>query len=250
MTVSVRSPSPAFLLITFALISLNVKQLFAEPADDAIVKIADKARGPESAYSSNIQVDDTADGETKTAVYRVCFKGTHFTLVEQTEPSRLRGRKLLMQDQDLWLFTPNTSRPTRISFEQKLTGEVSNGDLMRTNFAEDYSATKTAEELVDGVKCYKFHLVAKNKNVTYRSIDYWISVDKKYPVKALFFAVSGKPLKTAEYTDFRPVFGRPAMNSVRIKDALHENRVSTIRYSKQRREKLADEFFSKENLGQ
>ncbi len=223
---------------------------WADPAADKIVAKSDEARGPQGAFSMKVEVKDTLAHDTKVSVFKISSKGNKFSLVEQTEPARQQGRKLLMRDYDLWLSNPNISRPTRISFEQKLSGEVSNGDIVRTNFSEDYSATVKAEESIAGVSCFKINLVAKNKDVTYRSIDYWVDKKTFFPMKAVFFALSGKALKTATYSEFKSVLGRTRMTKVVIEDALQKNRTSVLTYSHHKKENFSDAYFSKESLTQ
>ena len=222
----------------------------ADVTADNIVKQADQARAPQGDFSMSVRVVDTQGDEVKESVYRVSSKGTTLSLVEQNEPARLQGRKLLMRDHDLWLYTPTIKRPTRISFEQKLTGEVANGDLMRTSFSTDYSASLSGEEKIDSVVTYKLHLVARNKEVTYRTIDYWVDKAKLYPVRATFFALSGKALKSAVYSTFKPVLGKPRMMRVLITDFLQSKRTSLLNYAQFKREKFDESFFSKEALGQ
>ncbi len=216
---------------------------------DQIVRKADDVRGPQEAFSMSVSVQDSQKGVTKESVYRVYSKGTLYSLVEQTEPVRAQGRKLLMRDHDLWLFTPSVSRPTRVSFELKLTGEVANGDLMRTNFAADYSASILGEEILDGKKAFKLKLDARNKMVTYRRIDYWVEKEKSYPIKAQFYALSGKLLKTAVYSEIKSVFGKPRMTKILITDSIQANHTSLLKYSQQKKENLDDSFFNKESLG-
>ena len=223
--------------------------LAAETAE-SIVRKADDARSPQEDFSATVKVVDAQKADKKESSFRVFSKGNHFALVNQTAPDRQVGRKLLMHDHNLWLFNPNIGRPTRISFEQKLTGEVANGDLMRTNFAEDYTPTLKGEESIEGVQTYHLTLEAKSKDVTYKSIDYWVTKDKLYPHKALFHALSGKGLKTALFSEFKPVLGKSRTTKVVITDAIETGRTSTIQYTSFKKETLSESFFNKDHLEQ
>lgn len=214
---------------------------------DWVVK-ADKFRSPDVDYSIKVKVVDIDGSDKRENIFNVASKDNRLTLVEQIAPERQRGRKLLMRDHDLWLYSPNVSRPTRISFEQKLTGEVSNGDLMRTNFAQDYDAKVTGNETLPEGKTVKLHLTAKNKDVTYNSIDYWVNESNARPVKAVFYALSGKPLKTANYLEFKVQLGSPRLTKVQITDALQKTHQSVMYYASFKKEKFDDTYFSKESL--
>jgi hypothetical protein len=155
-----------------------------------------------------------------------------------------------MRGNDLWLYLPSVKRPTRVGFQQRLTGEVSNGDIARTNFSNDYDAKMEAKETVGEHVCYKLHLSAKRKDVTYNAIDYWVDATTLRPVRAAFYALSGKLLKTGEYDAYESSLGRPLLSKMTIIDALHPSTRSTIQYLNYHREKLQDRLFNKETLAE
>ena len=104
-----------------------------------IIRAADLARFPEGDVSCTVLVKDYQGKELlRENTYQVFSRGADESLVQTISPERLKGHKLLMKEDDLWLYTPDTKRPTRVSLQQKLTGEVANGDLSRTRFAKDY----------------------------------------------------------------------------------------------------------------
>lgn len=221
------------------------------PSADEIVKQADKARGPEGTFSFRVDVEDLDRNKlvTKTK-YKVYSKNSVLTLIETQEPERLRGRKLLMHDNDLWLYLPSIRRPTRVSFQQKLTGEVANGDIARTLFARDYKATLLGTESIANKQCYKLKLHAINKEATYREIVYWVEMKTLFPVRMQCFAISGKLLKTGDYSEPKLVFKVKRASKLIISDALQPHRKSILRYAGYRKEKLDDSFFSKESLAE
>jgi len=215
-----------------------------------LVRRADLTRAPFTQFSCRVRVIDDDGIEKKQSLFRVLVKDERTSLVEQIEPERARGRKLLLKDFDMWLYTPNMKRATRISMEQKLTGEVSNGDLARTHFSQDYGAQKIGTENILGKETLKLELLAKNKNVTYRKIHYWIETDSAVPVKAQFFALSGKLLKEAIYQNLKSELGVKIIHEMIITDALRKNKTSSLVYSDYKAEKFSDAKFNKESLDQ
>lgn len=215
-----------------------------------MVKNADRARSPLKSFSMKVSITDNDGTDKKTSVYRVQIKDPRVSLVEQIEPERARGRKLLLKDFDMWLYTPNMKRATRISMEQKLTGEVSNGDLSRTNFAEDYTATVLSEEKINGKAAVKLELIGNNKNVTYKKIHYWVDKATNVPLKSQFFALSGKLLKEAVYLDLKPELGSKMIHKILITDSLQKNKTSIMNFNAYKFESFSDAQFSKESLDQ
>lgn len=235
--------------VTLALPQLFVSAFAAGATPVEIVKEADDVRAPQFEYSMNVKVRSVGKGDPVDDTYRVSVRGMKASLVEQTEPERLRGRKLLMLENDLWLYTPNTRRPTRVSFEQKLTGEVANGDISRTNFGGDYDPVLSGQEKVGAQEAWKLRLTAKSKDVTYHMIDYWVGKKGHVPIKAVFYAKSGKALKTATYSNLKPVLGKNRITRTVITDILQPGRQSVIDNYQYKREKFDDATFNKETLG-
>ncbi len=230
-------------MLTFA-VCANVFAADMDPNE--IVKKADLRRGLGNvSHSFNVTVTNQDD---KREVFHVAFKDVNATLTEQTEPERARGRKLLMKDYDIWLFTQNIKKPLRISLEQKLTGEVANGDIARTNYAEDYEATLIAVEKRGNAEFYKLDLKAKNKKVTYGRIEYWVSKKDFMPMEATFYALSGKALKSATFGDFKPVQGLSRTTKMVIRDYLQKNKMSTLIFSDHKSEKFDESIFNKDRL--
>lgn len=226
--------------------AFSVNAFSADIDANEIVKKADLRRGLGNvSHSFNVTVTNQDD---KHEVFHVAFRDVNATLTEQTEPERARGRKLLMKDYDIWLFTKNIKKPLRISLEQKLTGEVANGDIARTNYAEDYDATILAVEKKGNAEFYKLELKAKNKKVTYGRIEYWVSKKDFIPMEATFFALSGKPLKSATFGDFKTVQGMSRTTKMIIRDYLQKNKMSTLVFSDHKTEKFDDSLFNKDRL--
>ncbi|MBC7715062.1 MAG: outer membrane lipoprotein-sorting protein [Rhizobacter sp.] len=221
--------------------------IFAAGIDaNDIVKKADLRRGLGNvSHSFNVTITNQ---DNKKEVYHVAFKDVNASLTEQTEPERARGRKILMKDYDIWLYTTNIKKPLRISLEQKLTGEVANGDIARTNYSEDYDATLISTEKRGNAEFYKLDLKAKNKKVTYGRIEYWVSKKDSIPMEATFFALSGKPLKSAQFMDFKPVQGMSRTTKMVIRDYLQKDKMSTMVFSDHKPEKFDESLFNKDRL--
>lgn len=215
---------------------------------DKIVKNSDKMRFVEHDVSFMVQVSDMKGDKNQTTKYRVHAKGDAMSRVETVFPERQAGRRLLMKGDDLWLFTPDIKRPTRVSMQQRLTGEVANGDIARTNFASDYAATLVREEAVNGTPAYRLSLKKKRDGVTYPSIDYWVAKKGFVPLKAVFKTEGGKALKSALYKTPKTFFKRSLLTRMEITSALSDKQKSTLIFSDYKKEKLDESFFNKESL--
>jgi hypothetical protein len=235
--------NPKILMASFL---ISFKLFSADLDPNEIVKKADLRRGLGNiSHSFNVTITNQ---DNKREVYQVSFKDVNASLTNQTEPERARGRKLLMKDYDIWLYTPNIKKPLRISLEQKLTGEVANGDIARTNYAEDYEATLLASDKKENDDVYKLELKAKNKKVTYGRIEYIVAKKDFMPIEATFYALSGKPLKRAEFSDFKQIQGSSRATKMTIRDYIQKDKFSVLLFSDHKTQKFDESLFNKDRL--
>lgn len=213
-----------------------------------IVKKADQMRFISTDNSFLVEVTDYKGTSVVRTRYKVYSKNSVLSLVETVYPARQMGRKLLMNDQDLWFFTPDIKRPTRVSMQQKLTGEVANGDLARTSFGDDYKAEVKGEDVIDNKKAIRLSLSKNKDSVTYSLIDYWVDAKTYAPLKAVFKSESGKDLKIATYSSPKKFIGQVLLTKMEIVNALNKNQKSILIFTAFKREKLSEAFFNKESL--
>lgn len=187
-----------FLSLTGQIVQANTKPI--NPADmekaTALLHESDLSRGNVSGIVWNIDIITESRGKTQENGLRVKVKGTNCLAVYQS-PSKIKGRKLLMKDRNMWFIKPGLSKPVPISPRQKLLGGASNGDIASTNYAGDYTIESFTQDQFNNEPCYLYELKAKNKKVTYDKIRYWVSMKRKIGLKAEFFTLSGKMFKTA-----------------------------------------------------
>ena len=119
---------------------------------------------------------------------------------------------------------PGLSKPIPISPRQRMSGQAAYGDIAATNYAGDYEAKSAGKEAVEGEACFVLDLAAKHKRATYDKIRYWVSAKREVAVRAEFYSVSGKLLKTAlfDYGNLIQHDGRriPFVSRMTIRDAL------------------------------
>jgi len=218
-------------------------------ADEAadIVRDADLARRPGQSFVWKITVTNhEAKKEPTVDGFEVFVKGTGRVFVKFVAPPRNVGRSLLALDRDLWIYLPDAGKPVRIPMSQRLVGQVANGDIARVDYAGDYMATLAGEEAIDGVASHVLDLKAKTKEVTYAAIKYWVSKDKRRPVKAEFVAGTGTLLKTGRFDNFKAVGGsHPIATRLTLVDAIRKDRTSVIDYGQITVRDLPDKYFDK-----
>ena len=225
----------------------------AQAPEDAqaksILDKADEIRFPKTGFQVDINVVTTQDGQPSEArKYRVLSKGNANTVVMVTEPASDRGQIILMKDSDLWVFLPDVSQPVRLSLSQRLTGQVSNGDLARANFSGDYTPKVLRTDAIDGQNYHVLELTAAGRGVTYHRVVYWVNQANNRPYKAEFYSVSNRLLKTCLYENFRQMFGAMRPTRLVMQDALRKGEQSVLEYGDMKARDLPDRVFTKEYL--
>lgn len=119
------------------------------------------------------------------------------SLITFVEPERSKGIMMLMKERNMWFISPDVRKPVPISPRQRLLGDANNGDIATSNYSRDYEPSLVGEVIVNERPCYVLDLKAVNRRVTYDRIKYYVDKKRFLGLKAEFYSVSGKHLKTA-----------------------------------------------------
>ena len=214
----------------------------AAPDAQALLAQSDAIRNPNQPFKVTVTLTEFEKGvqvntTTLFSLARTLEAGGQFaSLVRFVQPARDAGKVMLKNGSDLWFYDPGTKSAVRISPQQRLMGQAANGDVVTVNFARDYQATVAAEEAVrDGEKqtrkSYKLMLAAASSDATYGAIELWVDAGNSAPIKARFFAESGRLLKTAFYRKFQPQLGVDRPTETVIIDGLDPQAVTLVRLS-------------------
>ena len=236
-----------FFLLIVTLCVVFATPLLAVAADSsvdayAILTQSDVARGNTGGLIWDVTIQST-----EKLVLSVKAKGAD-SRAEYKEPNTQKGQILLMKKNNMWFIKPGVSKPVSISPRQRLIGAASNADIASTNYAGDYNPAFLGFESVNDIECYLFDLKAKNASVTYDRIKYWVSKDKNLGVKAEFYSVSGKLLKTAflKYNTEVEINGekRPFISEMAIHDAVVKDSVTMMSYNNIKVTTISDAEFN------
>jgi len=218
-----------------------------------ILKRADEARGNINgqAVEWNVTLTTTRDEETKEMQLRVVALGSSM-LSEILAPEKSKGQKLLVNNGEMWFYKPGLFRQIPIPRRQKLMGDASTGDISATDYAGEYDAIPAPDETLNGVPCYVFNLKAKSHSATYEAIKYWVDKQRYTGVKAEFYSVSGKKLKTVtiEHSDRFEIGGRKRafISRMTIIDELTKDKVTTLDFGPPVSKTVSPDFFSPDKL--
>jgi len=206
-----------------------------------ILTSSEAIRIPARSFSATLTLTEFRDGKqvdanTLTSYAMAQTDGRFSSLVRFVQPARDAGKLILKNGNDMWFYDPASKASVRLSPQQRLMGQASNGDVATVNLSKDYRASLAGEEeVVDGERrkrrAYKLSLEAAVADVTYPRIDMWVDADTSQPLKARFYAESARLLKTAYYRRFQPQLGANRPTETVIIDGLYPQSVTLMRFS-------------------
>jgi outer membrane lipoprotein-sorting protein len=218
------------------------------PTADQILALSDMSRNGWDSYGVRTTIENYDDDVLKDeGTFDVTIKGTNRTLVKFLNAD-VKGQYLLMVDDDMWIYMPNTRKPIRITPLQRLMGNASNGDVARTRYAQDYAATIEREEVLSGTPCYVLDLRAKREGATYNRIEYWVAKGTNRPKRAEIYLTSGKHYKTIDFETYSEIYGRQLLTKMIITNRLRSGSTTIMRYDSYGARELPDKYFNKDYL--
>jgi outer membrane lipoprotein-sorting protein len=231
-----------WLMSSLAAWCLSVTCAAAAPTADEILIASDSIRNPGRPFSVTVTLTEFENGQRTDTSTLVSYSkimpqsGQFASMIRFAQPARDTGKLMLKNGNDLWFYDPVAKSSVRLSPQQRLLGQASNGDVVTVNFAKDYAPTLTGEEeVVDGErrsrKAHKLTLAPTAANATYANIEIWVDVENSRPLKARFFSESGRLLKTAFYRRYQRQLGAERPTETVIIDGLNPQWVTLMRFS-------------------
>jgi len=231
----------------------------ASPSGQEIIAAVDGARNPGQSFRVMDVLTEYVNGKPQASNQLVIFvrqnKVTkqYDNLVRYVLPVRDAGKMVLMNGSNMWFYDPSSKASVRISPQQRLLGQASNGDVATVNLAKDYTATLLGEEkLLDADRqnrdCYHLDLKAASDEAVYSRIEFWVEKGSYRQIKGKFYSDSGRLLKIAYYHKFAEMLGRMSPAETIVIDAVNQNLVTTMAVSDMQSRDVPDAWFQRDYL--
>jgi outer membrane lipoprotein-sorting protein len=227
-----------------------------------IIARSDEIRNPKDPFEVTIQLTEYIDGtvrnETALTVYsKLGAESEKFrNLVRYAEPPRDRGKSVLMDGTVMWFYDPASKTSVRISPEQRLVGQASQGDVVTVNLARDYTArflgSPDGETIQDADRvarsCWHLELTPKTSEAIYAKAEYWVERSTFHPIKGKFYSDSGRVLKIAYYHRYEKQLGAERPGETIIVDAVNAKLVTTMGFHGYRDMEIPDSWYQRDYL--
>lgn len=231
-----------YITITVIFFMLGVYvNVYALTADEIVRKV-DEHHSISNNFEMMIRVESYINNHFEgSTVMKGYVNNGKMTMLTFLEPLKMQGRKILIKDKDMWIIIPKVKNPIRVTASQRLMGGISYADVARVSYAEDYTAKLSGEESIVGLtadgnqseatQCLILELSAKDPRKNYNKIIIWVEQQTFLPVKADFFALSGKKMTTAYYTLPKEWDGKIIVTKMFLFDQINTTKHFSMEYS-------------------
>lgn len=241
-----------FVVIPFVMALLVCLPVMAADAPADLLARVDAHRMPRKdvrVLVDILEVEAASGTRTEEHGYRVFLNDVSASVVEMLSAAE-RGRRVLMTDDAVWLHIPTSARPIRITPLQRLQGQANTGDVGRLHWdgayriaaVEDGAASGLERPALDaaadavgarfrsleGHPLHLLHLEALTATATYPRIDVWISAVDLVPLRADYFLISGKRLKTGWFTEPQATGQGDVVRAVVFQDDANSGRITVM----------------------
>ncbi len=247
------------------LLSFTAGQALAadeRPTAQSIIARSDAVRNPDVPFRLNLRLSEYVDGaEGNEVILRVFSKidrasGQFKNLVRYLEPPRDLGKGVLMYGTTMWFYDPASKTSVRISPQQRLVGQASQGDVITVNLARDYTAKlvgpREGETLADADRkqrrCWHVELTPSTDSAVYGKVDYWVEKETYRPVKGKFYSDSGRLLKIAYYHKYQEQLGVQRPSEIILIDGVNTRLVTTVNSYGHHAMEIPDSWYQREYL--
>ncbi|MCK4689889.1 MAG: outer membrane lipoprotein-sorting protein [Candidatus Marinimicrobia bacterium] len=204
---------------------LSILVVYAQyPSGESILERIDQNMSSETrVITSKMVVHGRRSSRTIESKSWVAGEERSFT--EYISPAREKGTKMLMLEDNLWIYSPTTDRIIQISghmLKQSLMGsDLSYEDMMEDpKLRNHYNAEVTGEETIDERSCWVLELTANTKTVAYHKRKMWVDKQRSIPLREELYAKSGKLLKKTDLKNVINIKGRWFPKKIIFKDML------------------------------
>ena len=229
------------------------------PTAQEIVGGADRVRNPGKPFRLTETLVEYVNGKPRDRVVLTVFarenQGTRQfnNLVRYADPPRDVGKSVLLNGSNMWFYDPASKASVRISPQQRLLGQASDGDVVTVNYARDYTPQLLGEEMLqdaDRTQRSVWHLDMKaaTPEAIYSRVEFWIERDSYRPIKGKYYSDSGRLLKIAYFRKYQDQLGGICPTETIIIDAVDANLVTIMTATDYRFQEIPDAWFQRDYL--
>ncbi len=216
-------------------------------AVDVLIE-AEKIRSLDKA-GVGVDLRTLADKKETSYVLDILRSTGRRALIDFVAPKEEVGRKMLAKGRRYWSTFPDSRHVHLISKKEMIGNSAfAIADIFQIDPHEDYAPTIVGKEKNKGVELLHLTLLQKHEDAPYFRIEYWVEEKGSFPIKAEFYGVSGKHLKTMTVQSRKKLAGRSRPFVTQMVDEVTEGHLSWWKTTRMEAKDVPDTVFSKSYL--
>lgn len=223
-------------------------------ATDIIKKADEKFNGEMSGFSV-MSMTIIRPTWQRTVEFKSWSLEDDYALTLITAPAREKGQTFLKRGSEMWSWNPAINRliklPPSMMSQGWMGSDYTNDDILReSSVVNDYTHSVEGEEEIDGSKCYKIRLTAKDEaEILWGHQLWWVDKKEFIVLKAELYDEDGYLVRTETGTDLKTMDGRLIPTTIELVPADEEGRKTVLKIMEMKFNiKLDESFFSQQNM--
>ncbi len=219
--------------------------IFSLTADELLEKV-DTVRAPKRSESLIQMRNYLSEDREITYKLRVVTERKKATYLEILEPAREAGRKFLLIENDIWMYTPEVGKSIRLSARDKFLGsEFSNSDLMESSYEKNFKAS-----FIDSVRnYYLLEIEGKSREAPYKRITMKVRKSNFIPSELQYYTMSGRLFREMSMDSIKIFEGQPYATYLKMSNVLSAKSYTEVKIlSFKSLSKIPPSLFKPENL--
>jgi len=223
-------------------------------ATEIIKKADEKFNGEMSGYSV-MSMTIIRPTWQRTVEFKSWSLEDDYALTLITAPAREKGQTFLKRGNEMWSWNPAINRliklPPSMMSQGWMGSDYTNDDILReSSVVDDYTHSVEGEEEIDGSKCYKIKLTARDDaEILWGHQLWWVDKKEFIVLKAELYDEDGYLVRTETGTDLKTMDGRFIPTTIELVPADEEGRKTVLKIMEMKfNVKLDESFFSQQNM--
>jgi outer membrane lipoprotein-sorting protein len=183
--------------------------------------------------------------------FDVIGSGVDKSLMTMTDPARERGKQILMNGDNLWLYIPDVSRPVKLTKRDRFMGSTfSNDDVMSSTLADKYNASILSRRMDNGHEYATLDLEAKSRDVSYAKLVAVVDSATAIPDTITYYGLAGEPIKYMVTGEVKHLAGRMRPTLMTMYDNLEQGAYTAVNVlSLEAKKDIPESMFDPTRLG-
>lgn len=204
---------------------------------------------------AELKIKVTRPSWSKTMELKTWAKGQDLALAYVVTPEKDKGTVFLKTKDAVYNYVPKIKKvikmPMNLLSQKWMGTDMTTDDLVKgTQFSADYIPTLLGQESINSRTCYKIKLLPKqDAEVLWGRVDLWIDKSTYNQMKMKFYDEDLELVNTITGKDLKTLGGKQVVSHYTMIPATKKGQSTELTYkSLDFKQKLADSFFTKENM--